>query len=71
MKLIIIILIKLKKSQNIFKNKYLKKLNENSDIYFPSYNNKEDIKDKINMSLDDVFDLFIKDLNENDNINEK
>ena len=46
MKLIIIILIKLKKSQNIFKNKYLKKLNENSDIYFPSYNSKEDIKDK-------------------------
>ena len=41
-------------SQNIFKNKYLKKLNENSDIYFPSYNSKEDIKDKINMSLDDA-----------------
>ena len=62
MKLIIIILIH---------KIYLKKLNENSDIYFPSYNSKEDIKDKINMSLDDVFDLFIKDLNENDNINEK
>ena len=66
MKLIIIILIKLKKSQNIFKNKHPKKLNENSDIYFPSYNSKEDIKDKINMSLDDVFDIFIKDLNENE-----
>ena len=50
-KLIIIILIKLKKSQNILKKKYLKKLNENSDIYSPSYNSKEDIKDKQSQNI--------------------
>ena len=42
---------------------------ENPD--FTLFNINDYIKDKINMSLDDVFDLYIKDLNENDNINQK
>ena len=35
-------------------------------LIFIFHHSKEDIKDKINMSLDDVFNLFIKDLNENE-----
>ena len=47
----------LKESLNI---NYKIKINKISDIDFWSYNNKEENKDEINTSLDNILNLFIK-----------